>query len=82
MTANKRRAIRNTLVRLGMHAKPGKIAEALEMYGIEVSEKLVSRVKIQMFRDEAKAARERFKRPPMPNTCNRPQQRKIPPRQR
>lgn len=80
MTVNKRRAIRNTLARLGMQAKPEQVAEALEGYGIVVSGRLVSRVKLQILLDEAKAVRERSKRPPKSKTRKRPQQRKIPPR--
>jgi hypothetical protein len=80
VTVNKRRAIRNTLARLGMQARPDQVVEALENYGIEVSHRFVSRVKIQILQDESKAARERAERPPKPKTCKRPQQRKIPPR--
>ena len=80
MAANKRRAIRTALARLGMQAKPEEVIETLDGYGIEVSERLVTSVKLQMYRDEAKATRERSKRPPKPKTCNRPEQRKIPPR--
>jgi hypothetical protein len=80
MTANKRRAIRNTLDRLGMQAKPEQVVEALERHGLEVSDRFVSLVKMQMLRDDAKAARERSKRPPKLKTRRRPQRRKIPPR--
>ena len=80
MTANKRQAIRNMLAQLGMQAKPQEVAETLDGYGIEVSERLVSRVKVQMVQDEARATRERSKRPPKPESRHRPQQRKIPPR--
>jgi len=80
VTANERRAIRNTLDRLGMQAKPEQVVADLESHGLEVSDRFVGRVKMQILRDEAKAARERFKRPPKPKTCKRPQQRKIPPR--
>jgi hypothetical protein len=59
-----------------MQAKPEQVVEALE----EVSDRFVSLAKMQMLRYEAKAARERFKRPPNPKSRNRPQQRKIPPR--
>ena len=78
VTVNKWRAIRNMLARLGMHATPGQVVEALESLDIEVSENFVARVKAQMFRDEAKAVRERSKRPPKTKTRSRPQQRKVP----
>ena len=56
-----------------MQAKPEEVVEPLDGDGIEVSERLVTRVKLQMYRDEAKATKERSKRPPKPKTCNRPQ---------
>ena len=80
MTANERRAIRNTLDRLGMQAKPEQVVADLESHGMEVSDRFVSLVKMQMLRDDAKAARERSKRPPKPKARRRPQRRKIPPR--
>ena len=80
MTINKRKAIRTTLDRLGMHATAQQVIEALHGLGIQVSERFVSQVKAQMVRDEAKATRERSKRPPKTKGRSRPQQRKIPPR--
>lgn len=50
MTANKRRAIRNTLDRLGMQAKPEQVVADLESHGLEVSDRFVSLVRIQMLR--------------------------------
>ena len=80
MTANKRTAIRHALDRLGTQAKPEQVVEALESHGLEVSDRFVSLVRMQLLRDDAKAARERSKRPPKPKTRRRPQRRKIPPR--
>lgn len=80
MTTNKRNSIRTTLARLGMHATPEQVVEALHDLGIEVSERFVTQVKTQMMRDEAKATRERSKRPPKTKSRSRPQQQKIPPR--
>jgi hypothetical protein len=80
MTSNRQRAIRNTLDQLGMQAKPEQVVEALESHGLDVSDRFVSLVKMQMLRYEAKAAREGFKRPPKLKTRYRPQRRKIPPR--
>ena len=57
-----------------------QVVEALHEVGIEVSERFVSQVKAQMLRDEAKATRERSKRPPKTKSRSRPQQQKIPPR--
>jgi hypothetical protein len=80
VTANKQKAIRSTLARLGMHAKPKQVVNELECFGIEVSEDFVSRVKEQIRREESKTLRERSKRPPKNKSLNRPQQRKIPQR--
>jgi hypothetical protein len=63
-----------------MQAKPDQVCEVLDNYGIYVSERLVHQVRMQILRDEAKATRERTKRPPGSKTRRRPQQRKIPPR--
>lgn len=78
MTDNKRRAIRSTLARLGMHATSKQVVDVLEGFGVEVSETFVALVRSQMLRDEAKAMRERSKRPPKTKSRKRPQQRKIP----
>ena len=78
MTANKQKAIRNAIARLGMHAKPNKVVDELAGFGIEVSEEFVSKVKGQIRREESKALRERSKRPPKIKSRKRPQQRKIP----
>jgi hypothetical protein len=80
VTANIQRAIRNALIRLGLHVTPKQVVEALEEQGIEVSEEFVVRVKGRMNREEAKAVRERSKRPPKSKSHKRPQQRKVPPR--
>ncbi len=73
-----RKAIRNTLRQLGMHAGPEQVIEAMQRYGIDVSKRLVSDVKAQLLREEARAQREQAKRPPAVKSRNRPQQRKIP----
>jgi hypothetical protein len=80
LTTNKRTAIKNTLARSGLHATPKQVVGALRQLGIEVSERFVAQVRLQMFRDEAKAMRERSKRPPKTMDRIRPQQRKVPPR--
>jgi len=80
VTTNERRAIRNTLDRLGMQAKPEQVVADLESHSLEVSDRFVSLVKMQLLRDDAKAARERSKRPPKLKVRHRPQRRKIPPR--
>ncbi len=78
--ADAKRAIQDVLNRSGLHVSATQVVEALEQRGIEVSEEFVSRIKGQMFRAEAKAEREKAKRPPQARSRSRPQQRKIPPR--
>ncbi|WP_153559415.1 hypothetical protein [Roseimaritima sediminicola] len=73
-----RSTIRSMWAQLGLQARPAEVVEALERLGIEVSEEFVARVRSQLHRDAAKAARERAKRPPQSKTAKRPQQRKIP----
>ncbi len=78
MTTNRRKAITDMFARMGMHAKPAQVVDALQHCGIEVSERFVSLVRFQMIRDDAKAERQRLKRVPMARSRKRPQQRKIP----
>lgn len=75
---NPRQAIRNVILRLGMHAAPERVVDELEKVGVDVSCNFVLRVKSQMLRDEAAAERERAKRTPVNKSHKRPQQRKIP----
>lgn len=82
MAMQKRQMVKNLLSQLGMHVSPRQVVEALDKLGIEVSENFVTRVKGQMLRDEAAAERERSKRPPVAKNHKRPQQRKVPPRNR
>jgi len=44
---SQRKAIRAALGRLGWHAGPGDVVALLARYGVEVSEGLVSKVKIE-----------------------------------
>ncbi len=80
MTTNKRKAIKDMFARMGMHANAdaAQVVDALENYGIEVSERFVTLVRSQMIRDEAKAERQRSKRGPKVKSKRRQQQRKIP----
>lgn len=79
---DKRRAVKNMVDRLGRHVAPSRVAEALRQYDIEVSENFVAKVKLQMDRQDAKAAQQRAKRPPKNKSRNRPQQRKVPQRRK
>lgn len=74
--------IRSTITRLGPHAKPDQILQALAEIGVDVSESNVSRVKMQMLRNEAKAEQQRAEKPVKDRRKKRPQQRKIPGRRR
>ena len=47
---NKKRAIQNTLARLGMQAKPTQIVAALALHGIILSERLVRAVLMEMLK--------------------------------
>ena len=78
MTTNKSKAIKETLARMGMHAIPAQVVDALESCGVEVNERFVTLVRSQMIRDEAKAERQRLRRDPKVRSKRRPQQRKIP----
>ena len=82
VTTNKRKAIRTLLARIGLHATPEQVVDALRDIGIGASTRLVAQVKAQMLRDEAKAIKERSKRPPKTKSRRRPQQQKNPPRRR
>lgn len=79
---NQRQAIRNVLLRLGVHARPQQAVEVLEKLGVEVSTSFVTMVRDQMQREQAAAARERAKRAPASKARKRPQLRKIPPGRR
>jgi hypothetical protein len=75
------RAIRNAVARLGMQASPKQIAAFLSNFGIDVSEALVQRVKLEMLKETAKAERQRVKVPNVARpTVRRPP--KVPPRRR
>jgi hypothetical protein len=63
---------------MGMGSSPAAVVEALEGYGIEVSERFVTQVRSQMILDESKAKRRRLKREPKVKSRKRPQNRKIP----
>lgn len=78
VTSSEQRAIKAAWLRLGLHASPKQVVEALEEFGVEVSEAFVGRVRGQMSRERSSAAREQAKRPPSTKSRKRPQQRKIP----
>lgn len=71
-------AVKAAVARLGMHATAAQIIDELQRYGLDASTRLVTDVKAQLERQQAKAAREQAKRPPQSKTRRRPQQRKLP----
>ena len=71
-------AIKSTIARLGPHTKPNQIVQALSDLGIDVSETHISRIKMQMLRDQDKAESQRAQKPVKDRRKKRPQQRKIP----
>jgi len=48
-----KRAIRNTLYRLGLHTTPKAVVHALAQQGIQVSEELVRQVRFEMLNETA-----------------------------
>jgi hypothetical protein len=58
---NKKRAIRDALCRLGLHARPAQVVAALADYGMSVSEELVRAVVFELLREAARAERQRSK---------------------
>ena len=78
-SVSKTKAIQNTLARLGMQARTKEVVAALANFGIDVSEALVQRVKLEMLKETAKAERQRVKVPSAARrTVRRPP--KVPPR--
>jgi hypothetical protein len=76
---SKARAIQNALARLGMQASPAQVVAALAGFGIDVNERLVRQVKVDMLKEAAQVERQRVKAP----KAARPQVRrppKVPPR--
>jgi hypothetical protein len=73
-TASKERAIRNAFFRLGLHATPKEIVQALGEQGVEVEEELVRQVRLDMLNESTKAGDSKVTRPvPSPGVRRRPQ---------
>jgi hypothetical protein len=79
MPASPRTAIRHAFARLGMHAAADQIVAELACFGFDVSPTLVSKIRAELIRKEAKAQRQRAKPLAHDKRRKRPQQRKIPP---
>ena len=66
----RRRAIQNTLGRLGMQASNREVVAALAECGMSVTEELVRQVKVEMLKDAANAERRKVT---VPVGCKRRQ---------
>jgi hypothetical protein len=66
------RAIRNALARLGMQASPKQIVSFLANVGIDVSERLVRQVKVDMLKQAAKVERQQVRTPKVERQVRRP----------
>lgn len=82
MKSGDRDAIRVALLRLGAHATPKQLVDELRRFGRVVSETFAAKAKSSLQREWAKTERERAKRNPRNKRRSRPQQRKVPPRNR
>jgi hypothetical protein len=56
--SGKRRAVRNTLVRLGLQARPAEVCAALARYGVAVSPDLVRQVQRELLDERFRAERD------------------------
>ena len=72
--------IRSTLLRLGLQATAAQVVEALAHFGIEVSQGLVHRVKLEMLKNTAEFIRTMGRAPSLNRLVHRPQ--KVPQRRR
>ncbi len=72
-TTGKKRAIRNALDRLGLHATPKAVVHAFREQGVVVDEELVRRVRFEVLK-ESTARHADLPRPvPSPGVRRRPQ---------
>jgi hypothetical protein len=61
---SRKRAVRNALLRLGLHARPADVVRALDALGIVVGEELVRAVALELRKGIDRARRERAPKPP------------------
>jgi hypothetical protein len=61
---NRKRLVRNTLLRLGLHARPADVVRALDALGIAVGEELVRAVALELRKALDRARRQRVPKPP------------------
>jgi hypothetical protein len=62
-TTGKKRAIRNVLFRLGLHASPKGVVHVLRQQGIQVDEQLVRQVKFELVKETTGARVAKVSRP-------------------
>jgi hypothetical protein len=74
----KKRAIQNTLGRLGMQAGNQEVVAALAEVGIGVTKGLVRQIKVEILKEAARIERQRVRLPERPGRLQRPS--KIPSR--
>ena len=74
-TIGKAKAIKNTLDRLGMQASNKEVAASLASYGIDVSEGLVQRVRVELLKQPDEFRRQRAM---VPTGGERPRVRRPP----
>jgi hypothetical protein len=73
-TTGKKRAIRHALFRLGLHATPKAVADALAQQGVRVDEELVRQVRFELVKESTGARAADAHRPvPSPAVRRRPQ---------
>jgi hypothetical protein len=70
-TAGKKRAIRNALSRLGLHATPKAVVQALGWQGVRVTEELVRLVRFEMLAVTTRARISKVPRPVPPPAVRR-----------
>jgi hypothetical protein len=72
-TTGKKRAIRNALSRLGLHATPKAVVHALREQGVQVAEELVRQVRFELLKEATRARNAEVPRPvPPPGVPRRP----------
>jgi hypothetical protein len=73
-TTGEKRAIRNVLYRLGLHATPKAIVHAMGQEGVQVTEELVRQVRFEMLNETTRGRIAEVPRPvPSPAGRRRPQ---------
>jgi hypothetical protein len=70
---SKKRAIQNTLGRLGMQASNHEVVATLAEVGIDVTEGLIRQVRVEMLKEAAKAERQRARLAATLHRLRRPQ---------